>query len=102
MNRISLPENWVAVEREHLQNIDVSWGHEPERKHKGAAAFGVRRACSRFSHVPRRRQAGRTPNASRIPSSIRERHGSWKTSTIAKSSVGTMNQRSADSPVRAD
>src|SRR6185295_10701535 len=37
------------MEREHLQNLDVSWGHEPERTCKGAAAFGVRRACSRFS-----------------------------------------------------
>src|SRR2546428_9748731 len=34
--------------REHLQNVDVSWDNEPERTRKGAAAFGVRRACSRF------------------------------------------------------
>jgi hypothetical protein len=33
------------MEREHLQNVDVSWGHEPERC-KSAAAL-VRRACSR-------------------------------------------------------
>jgi hypothetical protein len=35
-----------------------------QRRCAGAAAFGVRRACSRFSHVPKRRKAGRTPNAS--------------------------------------
>src|SRR3989442_13286109 len=49
----------------------------------GAAAFGVRRACSRFfARVPKRRQAGRTPNASRTSLSLGEHHASWAVSGV--------------------
>src|SRR6185295_8839365 len=56
------------MEREHLQNIDVSWGYEPERTWKGAAAVGSR-------------QAGRTPNASRRILAFGGGDGSWKGNT---------------------
>jgi hypothetical protein len=60
------------------QNVDVSWGHEPERKHKGAAAFGVRRACSRF-FARAKAPASRT-HSKRFAHSLAlgEHHGSWR------------------------
>ena len=55
-----------------------TWGsqqREEERASSAAPAFGVRRACSRFRMGQQRRQAGRTPNASRRPESFGAEQG---------------------------